>query len=204
MHARHHVFTVREYIALEAETGVKHEFFAGQVWAMSGGSREHALYSANVSALLTSRLRKKRCAVHSSDLRIAIKSATLLTYADVTVICGRVAIDPEDPKKQTVLNPRVVVEVLSRSTEDYDRGEKLGYYKTVPSLEEVVFVAHDRREVEVVRRERDGSWSRHIARDGEDVRLSSVGCALPVREIYRDPLGRRTRRQNAKRTRRPA
>ena len=202
MHARHHVFTVHEYLMLEAETGVKHEFVAGQVWAMSGGSREHALYSANVSALLSVKLRNKRCAVHSSDLRIAVKSARLFTYADVTVLCGRVTLDPDDPTKQTVLNPKVVVEVLSPSTEDYDRGEKLGYYKSIASLEEVVFVAHDRREVEVVRRERDGSWSRHVAGDSDDVELASLGCSLPVVEIYRDPLARRPAKNGKRRQRR--
>ena len=87
------------------------------------------------------------------------------------------------------MNPKVLVEVLSPSTEDYDRGEKLGNYKLIPSLAEVVLVAHDRREVEVVRREADGSWSRQIEKPGEVVMLTSLGCELPVDEIYRDPLG---------------
>jgi Uma2 family endonuclease len=78
--------------------------------------------------------------------------------------------------------------VLSPSTEDYDRGEKLGSYKLIPSLAEVVLVAHDRREVEVVRREADGSWSQRIAKEGERVTLTSLECELPVDEIYRDPL----------------
>jgi Uma2 family endonuclease len=190
MYARHHLFTLAEYVRLEAETGVKHEFLGGQVWAMAGGSREHALFSSNVAALLANGLRGARCAVHSSDLRIGVKATGLRTYADVTVICGRVQLDPDDRSKQTVINPKIIVEVLSPSTEDYDRGEKLGHYKQIPSVEEVVLVAHDRREVEVVRRERDGSWSRRIARDGDVVRLSAVRSELPVAEIYRDPLAR--------------
>ena len=199
MHARHHLFTVADYLLLEAETGLKHEYFAGQVWAMSGGSREHALRSANVSTLLGVALRGKRCAVHSSDLRVSAKATGLLTYADVTVVCGRVQLDPGDPKKHTVTNPCVLVEVLSPSTEDYDRGEKLGHYKGIPSVQEVVLVSHDRREVEIVRREQDGSWSRHIARDGDSVELTSIGCALPVAEIYRDPLARAKARPRTRR-----
>lgn len=78
--------------------------------------------------------------------------------------------------------------MLSPSTEDYDRGEKLGHYKQIPSVEEVVLVAHDRHEIEVVRRESDGSWSRHIVRDGESARIACLDCALPVTEVYDNPL----------------
>ena len=84
--------------------------------------------------------------------------------------------------------PRVLVEVLSPSTEEYDRGEKLAHYQTIPSLEEIVLVAHDRPEIEVVRREADGTWSRHIAGMGQSARLSSIACELSVAEVYRDPL----------------
>jgi uncharacterized RDD family membrane protein YckC len=114
----------------------------------------------------------------------------------VTVICDRLELDPEDPKKHTAINPRVLVEVLSPSTEDYDRGEKLGHYKTIPSVAEVMLVAHDRREVEIVRREADGSWSRQIARDGDVARLQRAdpfhawtrsGEAL---NVERDPAAR--------------
>jgi Uma2 family endonuclease len=109
----------------------------------------------------------------------------------VTVICSKVELDPADSKQHTALNPKLIVEVLSPSTEDYDRGEKLGNYKQIPSLLEVVLVAHDRPEVEVVRREADGSWSRHIARESGAVRLESIACELLVAEIYLDPLASR-------------
>jgi Uma2 family endonuclease len=187
------VFTVAEYVMLERETGIKHEMLAGQVWAMAGGSPEHALYSANVLARLTSSLRGKRCAACSSDLRLGVQATGLLTYADVTVVCGRLRFDPADTTKHTVTNARVIVEVLSPSTEDYDRGDKLGHYKKIASLKEVVFVAYDRREIEVVRRERGGSWSRHVARDGQRVKLTSIECELSVVDVYRDPLKRRAR-----------
>ena len=195
MHARHQVFTVSEYVRLERETGVKHEMLGGQVWAMPGGSRAHALYGANVLAALARALRGKRCAVHGSDLRIGVEATGLLTYGDAAVVCGRVRTEGRDASGQTVTNPTVLLEVSSPSTEDYDRGDKLGHYKTIPSLREVVFVAHDRREIEVVRRERDGSWSRHVAGEREAARLASLGCRLSVAEVYRDPLAARRGRK---------
>jgi Uma2 family endonuclease len=181
-------FTFSEYVLLEGDSGTKHEFLDGQVWAMAGGTPAHAAVSVNVGTLLSNALRGKPCRTCISDLRVRVQATGLGTYPDVTVICGPVDLDPEDPKKQTVLNPRLIVEVLSPSTEDYDRGEKLGHYKQIPSLAEVVLVAHDRQEVEIVRREADGSWSRQIAGEGDAVRLPSVGCEIPVREIYYDPV----------------
>ena len=186
--AAHHTFTFDEYLVLEQDSGIKHEFLGGQVWAMSGGTPEHAAVTANVTALLSNGLRSQPCRTYSSDLRVRVQATGLGTYPDVTVICGHLELDPEDPKKHTAINPRVLVEVLSPSTEDYDRGEKLGHYKKIPTVAEVVLVAHDRQEVEIVRREADGSWSREIARAGEIARLVSIGCELPVAEIYRDPL----------------
>lgn len=186
--AAHHRFTFEEYLRLEEESGTRHEFAGGQVFAMSGGTPEHAGITANVTRLLGNFLEGKPCRVFSPDLRLRVRSTGLSSYADVTVICGSIELDPEDPKRQTVTNPLVLVEVLSPSTEDYDRGEKLGHYKQIPSLAEVMLVAHDRREVEVVRREPDGSWSRHVFVEGQRVRLSSLGCELSVEDIYRDPL----------------
>jgi len=186
--AAHHRFTFDDYLRVEEDSGTKHEFVNGQVFAMSGGTPAHARITANVTALLTNALRGKPCCVFSPDLRVRVLATGLGTYADVTVICGSIELDPADAKQHTALNPRVLVEVLSPSTEDYDRGEKLGSYKLIPSLEEVVLVAHDRREIEIVRREKDGGWSRQIARDGESLTLGSLACELAVAEIYHDPL----------------
>jgi Uma2 family endonuclease len=141
-----------------------------------------------VTRLLGNALAGKPCRVFSPDLRVRVLATGLGTYADVTVIRGAIELDPADAKGHTAVNPRVLVEVLSPSTEDYDRGDKLGNYKQIPSLEEVLLIAHDRREVEIVRREADGSWSRQIARDTDSVRLASLQCDLSVADIYRDPL----------------
>jgi Uma2 family endonuclease len=181
-------FTFDEYLLLEEIAEVKHEFLDGTVWAMAGGSPEHAAVIGNVVTLLNVQLRGQRCRVHTTELRVRVKATGLGTYPDVTVICGRLERDPDDRAGHTAINPRVIVEVLSPSTEDYDRGEKLSHYQSIPSLQEVVLVAHDRREIEIVRREADG-WSRHVFGAGLTARLTSPSCDLDVAEVYRDPLG---------------
>jgi Uma2 family endonuclease len=186
--ARQH-FDFESYLALEEMAEFKHEFLDGQVWAMALRTPEHAAICGNVLTLLNVQLQGRRCRVFSSDLRVRVVATGLATYPDVTVVCGKLELDPEDRKGHTVVNPRVVVEILSPSTEEYDRMEKLSQYQKIPGLDEVVLVAHDRHEIEVVRREPDGSWSRHLARDAETARLTSVECNLPVAEVYRNPLG---------------
>jgi len=179
-------FTFDEYLLLEEMAEVKHEFLDGEAWAMAGGSPEHAAIIGNVTTLLNVQLRGQRCRVYSTELRVRVKATGLGTYPDVTVVCGRLERDPEDRSGHTAINPRVLVEVLSPSTEAYDRGEKLSHYQTIPSLEEIVLVAHDR--LEIVRREAGGTWSRHIAGAGQTARLTSIACDLSVAEVYRDPL----------------
>lgn len=183
-------FSFEEYAELVQTSSVKHEFLNGQVWAMAGGSPDHARIAMNVSRIVANALQGRPCSAFSSDLRVRVKATGLATYPDVSVVCGELELDPEDRKAHTVTNPTVLVEVLSPSTQNYDRGEKLGHYQLIESLREILLIAHDRREVEIVRREDDGTWSRHIARDGERARLASIDCELPVAEIYRNPLTR--------------
>jgi Uma2 family endonuclease len=179
-------YTRAEYIAFERASNSKHEYFGGSIFAMAGGSREHALVAVNVTTLLNSALRGRPCGVHSSDLRIRVLDTGLETYPDASVVCGHAEVDPEDP--HVVLNPIVVVEVTRPSAEAYDRGEKLQHYKRIASLREVVIVSHRERLVEVIRREEDGSWSRHEGRSGGTVTLTALECDLPLDEVYRDPL----------------
>ena len=186
--AMHHRFTFAEYVTLEEDSGTKHEFLGDQVWAMAGGTPEHAAIAGNIVTLLNVQLVGRTCRVFTSDLRIRVGATGLGTYPDVSVVCGKLELDPQDPKQQTVVNPRVLVEVLSPSTEQYDRGDKLYHYQQIRSLEEVVLVAHDRREIEIVRKEANGTWSRHFARDGETAKLASIACDLPLAQVYRDPL----------------
>ncbi|MBI4954644.1 MAG: Uma2 family endonuclease [Myxococcales bacterium] len=177
-------FTRAEYAALERSSNVKHEFLEGVIYAMAGGSPEHAAISMNVGALLHVALRGKPCQVFSSDLRIRVLDTGLETYPDVSVVCGAAERHPEDDL--AVTNPIVLVEVLSPSTEAYDRGEKLRHYRAIASLREVVLVDHRQKLVEVHRREDDGSWTRHEAAPAGAVHLVSLGCELSVDERYRD------------------
>ncbi len=179
-------YTYHEYLTFERTANVRHEFYGGEIFAMAGGTREHAALAANVTIALGTQLRGKRCQAHSSDLRVRVLATGLATYPDATVVCGLAEFDPEDA--MTVVNPTLVVEVTSESTEDYDRREKLENYKRIPALREVVFVSHRERSIEVFTRQQDGSWLRTEARAGQRVPLESVEGELVVDEIYRDGL----------------
>ena len=182
---RLHRYTYREYLALEDGANVRHEFFDGEIYAMAGGTPEHAAICANVSTALNLQLRGKGCRVHASDLRIRVLATGLVTYPDVSVVCAHAELDPDS--RVTVVNPTAVVEVLSPSTAAYDRGEKLANYQRIPSLREVVLVAHDERLVEVWHRDQAGAWTRREARTGA-IALDAIGCVLEVDEVYRDEL----------------
>lgn len=182
----HRKYTVAEYVRLEDYANVRHEWVDGQIYAMAGGTPEHGTYAANVIGLLTAGLAGRRCRVQTSDVRIRVRETGLDTYPDASVVCGTAERDADDPL--AIVNPTVLVEVLSPSTEEYDRGEKLEHYKRIPSLREVVFVAHDAARVDVVRRGQDGSWSTTSATAGEAAALESLELVLPVDAVFRDPL----------------
>jgi len=181
-------FTFDEYARLEEEGTIKHEFLDGVVYAMAGGSPDHAAIAANIIRLLGNALDGRPCRVFTTDLRVRVVETGLGTYPDASVICGTLELDPHDTKGHTAVNPVLLVEVLSPTTEDYDRGEKLGHYKRIPSLREVMLVAHDERRVDLWRRT-DTGWTQLAVPEGEVVRLRSVDCELAVDAIYRDPLG---------------
>lgn len=185
-HAAQRRYTLDEYIRLEEYSNVRHEYLDGQIYAMAGGTPEHGACAANVIGLLTAKLGERRCRVYTSDVRIRVQATGLDTYPDVSVVCGHAERDEKDPN--ALVNPTLLVEVTSPSTADYDRGEKLDQYKLIPSLAEILFVAHDAHRVQVVRRAADGSWSETEALAGASVRLESLGCDLAVDEVYRDPL----------------
>ena len=180
-------YSFAEYLELEAMSPVKHEFFDGHVWAMAGGTPAHAAIAVNIASLLRQQLRGRPCRVFSSDLRVRVLATGLGTYPDVSVVCDRLQADPDDPKENTIINPRVIVEVLSASTEQYDRGEKLAHYKQIDGLAEIILVAHDSRRLERWRRD-DEHWELHVTHGDDTVTLDSIGCALPLTDIYDDPL----------------
>ena len=167
---------------------MKHEFLHGEVWAMAGGSPEHSALAGAVTTALSIQLTGKPCRVFTSDLRVRVLATGLGTYPDVTVICGSLQLDPDDPKRHTAMNPKVVVEVLSPSTEEYDRGEKFAHYKRIEALEAVVFVAHDESRIDVWVRRGD-EWVETITRAGGAATIDSIQCVLDVDALFRDPLG---------------
>jgi Uma2 family endonuclease len=152
---------------------------------MAGGTPAHARICANVIALLNVALGARRCTVFTTDLRIRVRATGLATYPDVSVFCGHLELDPTDPRRHTALNPRLLVEVLSPPTEDYDRGEKLEHYQQIASLEEVVLVHHSERKI-VVWRRTESSWTSTEHLDGA-IPLA-IGCELLVSAVYRDPM----------------
>lgn len=175
-------FTVKEYLALEAVAEVRHELTGGQIVAMAGAELEHNQIAQNVRSELTAALGDRPCHIVGSDQRVCVEATGEYFYPDVLVTC----LEPRlvDPKPRSLLNPQVIIEVLSETTERYDRGDKWLAYRTIPSLTDYVMVSSLRCEVEHYQRLSDGSWTlRSPQRDGELVLAS--GIILHVNRLYR-------------------
>lgn len=177
---RHH-YSLRDYLDVEEISPVKHEYLGGEIFAMAGGTPEHAALSAAVLLVLGEQLRGGRCRPYSSDLRLRVRATGLATYPDAAIISGEVETDPESPTHVT--NPTVIVEVLSPGTEEYDRGEKREHCQQIDSLREYVLVAADRPRVEVFARA-DSGWTHRVYGSGETLALDSVGCRIVVDDLY--------------------
>lgn len=176
------LWTAEEYLAGERSSPERHEFFDGAIFAMAGASFEHNKIVGNLVGELRSALRHRPCDVTPSDLRVKVPATGLYTYPDVTVLCG----DPvfEDETRDTLLNPTVLFEVLSESTEGYDRGKKFRNYRSIATFREYVLVAQDTVSVERYTRGEDGVWSLHESGARERLVLASIGCEIAVDEIY--------------------
>lgn len=175
-------YTFAEYLEIEEKSGeVKHEYVAGEIFAMAGGSVEHSALATTLAGLLLAHLRGGPCRPHGSDLRLRIRAVDVATYADVSVVCDPVERDRESGTHVT--NPRIVVEVLSPNTERYDREQKRLYYQQIESLREYVLVAQDRRRIEIWRRD-GGAWLHAVHEGGERARLPSIDYEMDVDELY--------------------
>jgi Uma2 family endonuclease len=177
---RHH-YSFADYLAVEAMSVVRHEFLNGAIYAMAGGSALHAALAMAAGARLLDALRGGPCRVFSSDLRVRVRPTGLATYPDVTVVCGDVSSDPDS--RETVANPLVVVEVLSDSTADYDRTEKLQHYQEISSLQAVLLVDHRTTGVDLWQRDEAAWRSQHFGA-GEVVPITAIRCSVSVDEIY--------------------
>jgi len=182
-------YAYEEYRRFEESTDAKHEYLAGQILAMAGGTPEHAALAGALIGLFERQLAGGSCYTVPSDLRIRVAATGLATYPDVIVICGTLERDPEDPNAAT--NPTLLVEVLSDSTEAYDRGEKFVHYRQIASLREYVLVSHRGRRIERWWRDSGGSWQHEEAARGDVLELSAISVSLPVDAVYdRSPLTR--------------
>jgi len=172
-----------EYLAQERLAERKSEYFQGEVFAMSGASRPHVWIVANVVIEVGQQLKGKPCRITASDSRLRVTPAGLYTYPDVMVVCGEEQV--ADNQKDTILNPILIVEVLSDSTRDYDRGRKFQYYRTLPSLMEYLTIEQDEPHVEHWTRQPENQWN--LAEFDElrqSIQLKSIGCTLPLAEVY--------------------
>lgn len=173
-----------EYLERERKAETRSEYIRGEIFAMAGASIRHGRIVSNLMLELGARLRDRRCEVFSTDLRLAVDPAGMYTYPDVMIVCG----DPItiDKHQDTIVNPVAIVEVLSDSTKNYDRGQKFQYYRTLPSLREYVTVAQDEIHVERHIRGNAGQWILTEFGKLEDVlELQCVNVKLPLAEIYR-------------------
>jgi len=178
-------FTPEEYLRREYDAQEKHQYYHGEIYAMAGGTAHHSLVIANVSRELGNRLKGGRCRVYDSNLRVRIPSTTLYTYPDVSVVCGDIQFDPLDRNKTTMLNPGLIVEVLSPSTEGWDRGGKLQSYIQIESLREYVLVSSQAASVETFLRQPDGTWLYRPTRPPAiAARFQSLNIELPFADIY--------------------
>lgn len=179
-------FTIEEYLLLERQAETKSDYLNGEIFAMSGASRPHNLICGNIFAKLHSELLERDCEVYANDMRVRTPT-DLFTYPDVAAVCGKPVLDDEE--LDTLLNPVLIVEVLSKSTETYDRVTKMEHYRTIPSLVEIVLFAQDRAHAEHWRRQEDGWWRvEEVGGLERTLALSSVGCELPLRAVYRKVL----------------
>ena len=179
------LFTLEEYFALEANSDERHEYYRGEVFAMSGGSVNHNRITGNIFVALRNALGNRPCETFVTDMRLLVKRHQLYTYPDVMIVCGKLeyALNRTD----LIANPTAIFEVLSPSTENYDRGKKFNFfYRTIESLQEYVLIDQERVLVEHLRRSDERNWQLAVLDDLSDVlTLPSVGISIPLAEIYR-------------------
>jgi Uma2 family endonuclease len=178
--------TIQDYLAIERDAEMKSEYLDGEMFAMTGASHAHNVIVTNAVAALRPQLRSRGCTLYANDMRVRTPT-DLCTYPDVAVVCGERTFD--DPRRDTILNPMVVLEVLSESTQDYDRGTKFSHYRTIPSLTDVVLIQQDRPHVEHFMRQASDRWLLlEIDSLESTLELTSIGCVLPLADLYEDIL----------------
>ncbi|HKV42061.1 MAG TPA: Uma2 family endonuclease [Blastocatellia bacterium] len=180
---REHKYSIEDYLAFDRASHSKNEYLDGTVYAMGGATARHVQIVGNVARELGNQLRDKPCVVYSTDLRVQVSHGGLYAYPDAVVVCGEPAFI--DDQLDTLTNPVLIVEVLSDSTKNYDRGEKFERYRTIRSFREYLLITQDKIHIEQYVRQDDNSWvlrEKHSLND--IIEPTSVGCRIPVTEIY--------------------
>lgn len=179
----HNPVSASEYLEIERKAEYKSEYYAGQIFGRPRANETHNILAGNMRALIHQQFRRRDCRVYGSDMRVAVSPEGLYTYPDVSAVRGERRF--LDGRRDTLLNPAVIVEVLSSSAEAYDRGRKFELYRSLESLQQYVLVASDRVHVDVHTRTSDGGWVlRSLDGAADSVELESIGCRVRVSELY--------------------
>jgi Uma2 family endonuclease len=176
-------YSIEEYLEIERESDEKHEYYKGEVFAMSGPKFQHVLISGNIFSQLKNKLKGKPCQPLGSDMRVHIPTNTLFTYPDISVVCG----EPEflNNDEWNLLNPTVIIEVLSPSTRNYDRGDKFNLYRDMPSLKEYILVDSETISIEAFYINAHGQWElKEHKKKEETLQIKSIKTALKIEDIY--------------------
>ncbi|HSJ02370.1 MAG TPA: Uma2 family endonuclease [Verrucomicrobium sp.] len=178
-------FTPEEYYALERQTEEKNEYFQGEIFAMSGSTTRHARIGTNLLGELHASLKGKRCTPLNGDQRIKVSASGLRTYPDASVFCGPMEYDPEDSQRDTATNPTMLFEVLSDSTEGYDRGRKSENYRKIVSLQAYALISQDRPHIELFERQEDEHWRlTEASGTTASLALACIGVNLRLEDVY--------------------
>jgi Uma2 family endonuclease len=172
-----------DYLSIERASPTKNEYYKGEMFAMAGAGNNHNIITANIIGEIHRHLRGKGCTIYPSDMRLHIPENSLYTYPDAMVVCGPKQF--KDEKKDTLLNPALIIEVLSPTTEGYDRGEKFRLYRSIPGLQEYLMIDSQRYTAEKYQRNEEGHWVLTDAQDiNSSLHLSSIGLDLLLQEVY--------------------
>jgi Uma2 family endonuclease len=171
-----------EYLAAEAQSLVKHEYRQGEVYAMAGASNHHVLITVNLATLLRTHLRGSGCRIYAADTKVGIEALNIYYYPDVVVSCD----ERDRTLSDYLLSPALLIEVLSESTEAFDRGDKFSDYRHLNSLQEYVLVSQTQRRVETFRKNPQGQWVLYTFHDGARFYLETLGFSCAIADIYED------------------
>lgn len=175
--------TEHEYLEGEKKSEAKHEYYKGEIFAMAGATEAHNLITTNIGRELSNQLRKKQCRVYSSDMKIKIEKEDKFAYPDVIVVCGERKF--LDNTTTVILDADVIIEVLSDSTEAYDRGDKFSYYRQLHSLKEYLLVSQKIKKMELFQKKQNGFWFfTETKKEQLDLSITSINCTLNINDVY--------------------